>query len=295
MPSPTAPIRRILLAFAAIVLLGGANSVAVRVSNLGLPPFWGAALRFLVAGALFWAIVWWRRVPLPRGRALAGALIYGTLTIGLYYALLYWGLVYVTAGLTTVLLSLVPLLTFFAAVLHRQEAFTWRSLLGGLVAFAGILLAIGGQLRGAAPPMLPLLALMAAGLVLAEGTVIYKSFPHADPLAANAVCLSIGAPILLLISRLAGEPWALPAAPATWAAFAYLVLGGSLLLFYLYLYVLHVWTASATAYSFLLFPIAAVLLGYFLLGEPLTGRFVLGAIVVLLGVYFGAVKSADPV
>ena len=48
--------------------------------------------------------------------------------------------------------------------------------------------------------------------------------------------------------------------------FAYLVLIGSVVLFYLYLYVLARWTASATAYSFLLFPVVTVLIAAWLVG-----------------------------
>jgi hypothetical protein len=43
-------------AFVVLVVLGGGNFLAVRMSNLELPPFWGAGLRFGVAAALFGAI-----------------------------------------------------------------------------------------------------------------------------------------------------------------------------------------------------------------------------------------------
>ena len=69
--------RRILLAFAGVVLLAGSNIVAVRFSNRELDPFWGAGLRFLGASVILWALVARGRYPLPRGRALGGAFVYG--------------------------------------------------------------------------------------------------------------------------------------------------------------------------------------------------------------------------
>jgi drug/metabolite transporter (DMT)-like permease len=81
-----------LVAFAVLILIGGSNAVAVRFSNQELPPFWGAAARFLLAALIFWVILLVRRAALPRGRALLGAVLYGTLAIGVAYALLYWGL-----------------------------------------------------------------------------------------------------------------------------------------------------------------------------------------------------------
>lgn len=286
-PKTAAPERLVLLAFLVVILLGGSNAVAVRFSNQSLPPFWGAALRFMIAAALFWAVVRLRRVTLPRGRGLSGALIYGVLTIGVFYALMYWALTSVPASLTMVVLAIGPLLTLFIAVAHGQEALSARSLLGGLVAFGGILLAVGGQLGGQLP-LLPLLALLVAASALSYGNVLFKSFPRSDPLVVNALALTSGSILLLIVSRLAGESWALPTDPSTLATTAYLVLCGSLVLFYLYLYVLQRWTASATAYSFLLFPISATLMGALLLGEPVTPAFLLGGLVVMAGVYIGA-------
>jgi drug/metabolite transporter (DMT)-like permease len=89
----------------------------------------------------------------------------------------------------------------------------------------------------------------------------------------------------------AGEEWNLPTGSNTWAAFSYLVLIGSVVLFYLYLYVLARWTASATAYSFLLFPVATVVLAAWLMGEVVTTSFVMGGALVLAGVGVGAISG----
>jgi drug/metabolite transporter (DMT)-like permease len=78
-----------LLAFVLMLLLGGSNAVAVRFSNLELPPFWGATIRFGSAAVILWAIVLIRRVPIARGRVFFGVLIYGTHTVGVSYAFLY--------------------------------------------------------------------------------------------------------------------------------------------------------------------------------------------------------------
>src|SRR5688572_28445507 len=101
-----------IAAYAAMTLIAGSNFVAVRFSNQELQPFWGATLRFAVACALFFGVMRLRRAALPRGRALAGVAIYGALGFGAFYALLYWALRTVPAGIASVLVALVPLLTF---------------------------------------------------------------------------------------------------------------------------------------------------------------------------------------
>lgn len=285
------PAKLTLLAFLLMVILGGSNAVAVRFSNLELPPFWGAASRFVLASLIFWAIVITRRLPVPKDRALKGAVIYGALSIGLSYAFIYWALLTVSASLTMVVLALGPLLTFFLALAHGQETFRWQGLVGALVAFAGILIGVGDQI-GLSLPLLPLLALLGGAAAIAEGSVIYKSYPKGNPLAVNAIALSTGALMLLLLSAITGEAWSLPATSSTWLAFSYLVLVGSVMLFYLFLYVLDRWTASATSYSFLLFPIATIITAAWLLDEVITPRFLLGGAIVLVGVWVGALSAA---
>jgi drug/metabolite transporter (DMT)-like permease len=113
--------RATLLAFFGFVILSGSNFVGVRFSNFELPPFWGAALRFSVAGLLFFLIVALRRIQLPRGRALLGATVYGILSFGVSYAFAYYALVSLNAGLASVVLVLVPLATIFLAAAQGQE------------------------------------------------------------------------------------------------------------------------------------------------------------------------------
>ncbi len=281
------PDRTTLTAFALLILVGGSNAVAVRFSNFELPPFWGAAIRFGAAALIFWLIVFVRRFRVPRGRALMGLLLYGLLSVGISYALLYWALLRIQAGFTMVVLALGPLMTLILALLHGLERFRLRSFVGAGIAIAGILLAVGRGL-GTDVHLPSLLGIVLAVACISEGSVIYKLLPAAHPVTTNAVAATIGALFLLAGSLIAGEPWSLPATFNTWASFVYLVLIGSVGLFYLYLFVLSRWTASATNYSFLLFPIVTVFMGGWLLGEQITPALVIGGTVVLLGVWVGA-------
>jgi len=284
-----------LIAFVLFVLLGGSNAVAIRFSNHELPPFWGATIRFASAALIFWAIVLVRRIALPTGRALLGTLLYGVVAIGASYAFAYWSLVRVEAGRATVFLAFVPLMTLFLATAHGLETMSWRRVAGALIAVVGIVVVVGGGLGTTLT--LPLLLALIAGVVCnAEGAVIFKLLPKGNPVATNAVAFTTGAAVLAGASMLAGEKWSLPAAANTWAALTYLVVIGSVLVFYLYLFVLGRWPASRTAYGFVLLPVAAIPISAWLTGEVVTVSFVLGALVVLVGVWLGAIsRSPRPV
>jgi drug/metabolite transporter (DMT)-like permease len=279
--------RGTLLAFLGVVLFAGVNAVAVRASNAELAPFWGAALRFALAGAIFWLLVAVRRPRLPRGTALRGPLIYGLLAFGISYALLYYGLQAAHAGPGQVTLALVPLLTLLLAVAQGQERFHVRGLVGAMVSAAGIVVIFGDQLSGDVP-LLSLLALLAGAAVIAESAIVARGERGTDPYVMNAVGMTVGVAFLLGLSFLSGEPRTLPAQNATWLAVAYLVTFGSVAVFALALRVLHEWPASRAAYQFLLMPLVTIVVAASLVGEIPSPAFLVGGAIVLSGVYIGA-------
>jgi drug/metabolite transporter (DMT)-like permease len=286
------PDRLTLAAFIISVIFGGSNAVAVRFSNMELPPFFGAAMRFTAASLILFIVVFTMRLPLPKGRALAGTALAGMLAFGISYAFLYWSLVYVQAGLLQVLLALAPLLTFFFAWAHGLERFRWQTLIGGLVAVAGIAVIFWNQLSANAP-ILPIMAIVISAACFAESTILFKIVPKSHPITTNAVGMAVGAVVLFLASTFWGETALLPKMPSTWIAVGYLIVFGSIGVFVLTLFVLHRWTASATSYSLVLLPIVTLPVGAWLLGEAVTIGFLIGGGIVLLGVYIGAVAPPD--
>jgi drug/metabolite transporter (DMT)-like permease len=274
-------------AFLAIILVGGGNGVAVRFSDHELPPFWGATLRFGIAAFVLLALVIFRRVPLPRGSALTGAILYGVFGFGAAFALIYWGLERAPAGLGQVILALVPLLTFLFAVSQGLERFRSQSLAGALLALGGILVVFSDRLT-AAVPLASMLAIVLAAACMAESNVIVKKFPRSHPLATNAIAMSAGTAMLLGLSLVAGESRALPVQAQTWAAVAYVSLAGSVGVFSLFLYVIARWSASSSSYVMLLMPLVTVALAAGLAGETVSPAFLVGGLLVLAGVYVGA-------
>jgi drug/metabolite transporter (DMT)-like permease len=281
--------RRILAAFAGVVLLAGSNIVAVRFSNRELDPFWGAGIRFLGASVILWALVVRGRHPLPRGRALAGAVAYGMLSFLVAYAFFYWGSQEVPAGLGGTVMASVPLLTVILAAGHRLEPMRLRAIVGAVIAFAGIGLMSSGALAGDVS-ILSVLAIVVAAAAAAESGIVLKLLSSAHPVVTNAIGMSVGAVLLLLLSSLVGESWRAPASPSVWAAVGYLVVA-SPFLFMLIVYVIKRWTATGASFQFVLFPIVSVIGGAILLGEEVTTSLLLGAPLVLLGVYVGALSG----
>jgi drug/metabolite transporter (DMT)-like permease len=288
----TGPDRTTLAAFVAFVTLAGGNVIAVRsvsCEDCELDPFWAAASRFLLASLILTAIALVVRGGMPRGRALLGAALYGVLGFGAAFAFAYWGLQRVSAGLGAVFLATVPLLTFGFALLHRQERFRWDGLIGGVFAVAGMTVIFREGL-GAGVPFASLLSLFVAAVCFAETGIVVKAFPRVHPVSMNAIGLGVGGLMLLVLAVLYGESLVVPELEKTWFAQVYLVIFGSVLAFTLYVYVLRRWTASAVSYEGVLIPIVAILLASWLQDEEITWAFAAGSVLVLIGVYVGALR-----
>lgn len=283
--------RKILLAFAGVVLLAGSNIVAVRFSNRELDPFWGAGIRFLGASLILWALVVAGRHPLPRGRALGGAFVYGILSFLVAYAFFYWGSQEVPAGLGGTIMAAVPLLTVLLAAGHRLERLRPRGVLGAVVALAGIAVMSSGALSGDVS-LVSVLAVVVAAAAAAESGIVLKLLPSAHPVMTNAIGMSVGAVLLLTLSLITGESWGLPESPSVWGAVTYLAIA-SPFLFMLVIYVIQRWTATGASYQFVLFPIVSVIGGAVLLNEEVTFSLLLGAPLVLAGVYIGALSGSE--
>jgi drug/metabolite transporter (DMT)-like permease len=286
------PGRTTLAAFVTFVTLAGGNVLAVRsvsCEDCELDPFWAAASRFLLASLILAAIALVVRGGMPRGRALLGAVLYGVLGFGAAFAFAYSGLQRVSAGLGAVFLATVPLLTFAFALIHRQERFRWDGLIGGVFAVAGMAVIFREGL-GAGMPLGSLLALLAAAVCFAETGIVVKSFPRVHPISMNAIGLGVGGLMLLVLAWLYGDSMVVPELAKTWVAQAYLVLLGSVVAFSLYVYVLRRWTASAVSYEGVLIPIVAILLASWLQEEEITWAFAAGSVLVLIGVYVGALR-----
>lgn len=286
------PDKLTLLAYIFIVLFAGTNFVAVRFTVAELPPFWGATIRFAAAALIFWGIVLLRKSPFPDRRTLLGILLFGFLSIGASYAFLYWGLQSIPAGLTSVFIALAPLMTFFFAFFHGIEPFRWRGLFGGFLALAGIAYAFFEQ-PGGDLPALSVLAIIAGVACIAESTVVIKMIPRSDPFITNALAVTVGAATLVILSLLAGESWSLPIQRATWMSIIYLTLFGSVIMFYLFLFVVRRWTASATSFQFVLFPFVTVIVAGWLADETVNSAFILGGALTLVGVWIGALSSSS--
>jgi drug/metabolite transporter (DMT)-like permease len=270
-----------------LVTLAGGNAVGVKIATDELGGIWAAILRFGASGALFAVLMIPLHSPIPRGAALVGALTYGVLTFGAAFGLAFIAIPMTGAGAGQLLLGLVPLLTLILAPVHGLEPIRPRAILGSLIALAGVGILTADRIA-VDIPFTGIALGFAVALLLAEAGIVLKLTPRADPIASNAVGMLVGALILVPVSLLLREQWLLPTQPDTWAAMLYLVLPGSLAVFWLFIFVLRRWSASAASFEFLLIPLATIPFSALLTGEVITPIMLGAGAIILAGVYLGA-------
>lgn len=292
---PSLPLR--LAALAAITVIWGSTWAAIRLGLDGMPPFAGAALRFLVAAVLLLGVALWRRVPLGRSRRERGLwLLNGLLTFVCTYGIVYWVEQSVPSGLTAVLFATFPLfVALLAQVMLPAERLTVRTAVGAVIGFVGVAVIFSEDLASLAEPgarkaaaillVAPLLAAIASNAVKRWG-------PGIDPLSLSGVPMLLAAGVLGLGSWLfeRGRPVVLDA--VTVSAVLYLAVFGSAIAFYLYFWLLEHMAATRLALTNYLSPVVAVILGAMLFDERITARILLGGLLVIAGVAVTATARA---
>ncbi len=287
-----APDRATLAAFGAFVFIGGSVAVAIRYTFSEITPYSGALIRFTLAALIFWTLAWVQHAPVPRGKSLAGAVLYGTVGVGLPFLLIYWGLVKTPASVYSTIMSVNPLLTLFFASLHGIESIRGRNLFGALLAIAGIVLITSSSLTAGVQISVPhaLSALLAAAC-FAESGIIFKLIPKNHIFITSAIAMTVGTLFMLASITLMGETVVLPASLGVWLVLLYTATFGSVGTYGLYLFALRRWTASSMSYSMVLSPLVTIGLAATLGGESITWLILGGAALILAGVWFGALSG----
>lgn len=288
-------------AFAAVYVLWGSTYLAIKFALESLPPFWMASSRFLIAGALLY--VWARRRGEPKPTRIhwrSAVVVGGLLLLGGN-----GGVVFaeqrVPSGLAALLVATVPLWMVMLDGAGRG----WRRpplqvLLGVALGLAGVALLVGPGHFAGGHGVDPLGAgvLLLGALCWATGSLYSRRAPlPSSPLLGTAMEMLGGGACLAVAGLLSGEWHRLDlaaASPRSLLAVAYLVIFGSLVGFTAYVWLLRVCTPPLVATYAYVNPVVAVFLGWAFAGEPVTGRTLLAAAVIVGAVVLITTYRARP-
>ena len=277
-------------AYAACVLIWGTTWFAIKVSLTGMPPIFGAGVRFIVAAAVLYALAFGLRIDVRRHTPPFHLIAVLAITMfGINYALTYLAETHLASGLVAVIFGTMPFFIFGFAHVMLGERADRNTIVGALLALAGVaVISLVGNVRG---DVLYIAAVLVASASSAYANVYLKRFADAEPLATLPPAMLL-AGIGLAMFGLGFERVDLARAtqPSSLAALAYLAVCGSAVAFYFNHWLLQRISSGAMGLSALMIPVMAVAVGALFGGEVFGPRDLLGAAMVVGGVSLSLVR-----
>lgn len=280
-----------LLAFATIYFVWGSTFLAIRVGVREVPPFVFAAMRFFTAGIVLYAWMRARGTPSPTRRQWASASLQALLIFVLDYGLLFWAEQRVPSGIAAVMMATIPAFMALSEILIlRTQKLTLRLGLALLVGLAGVAVLVSHSLNlGDAPiDTRGAVALVVASISWSLAAALSRKIPLPESKVMSSGSQMLAGGILLAVAAaLLGEFRGFHAQAVSshaWLALVYLTVAGSIVGFTAYVWLLHHESPTKVGTYAYVNPAVAVLVGYFLGGEAIGARTVLGTFLVLVSV-----------
>jgi drug/metabolite transporter (DMT)-like permease len=280
---------KIWLALLSLYIVWGSTYLAIRFAVETIPPFFHASLRFLIAGIILYI---WRRAagdPAPTTSNWKATAIVGAALLLGGNGLVAWAEKTVPSGIAALMIATSPFwLTLFESFRAGGAKPSWQAILGLIVGFGGVFLLIGpAEITGAEESFdtFGTILLLLAPFFWSMGSIYAKNadMPKSTLLSTGMQMLT-GAVALFLVSVVKGELSGFSfglVSMRSWLGLLYLITFGSLVGFVSYGWLLHNAPISLVSTYAYINPVVAVLLGNLLADEPLNGRILVAAAIII--------------
>jgi drug/metabolite transporter (DMT)-like permease len=285
------PRWKTLLAFGFIYFVWGSTYLAIRVGVHEVPPLMFAAMRFFAAGAALYGWTMLRGEQAPNARQWISACVLAALIFVGDYGLLFWAEIRVPSGIAAVMMATIPVFIALGEIVFLgTQRMTWRLGIALIVGIAGVAVLTLRTLNLSGMPVEPLgaAALIVAAACWGVATILTRKLelPASKVVSSGAQMLA-GGIMLFAASAAFGEFGRFDVrkvSSGAWWALAYLVVVGSIIGFTAYIWLLHHQSPTKVGTYAYVNPVVAVVVGYFLGGEELGMRTVVGPALVIVSV-----------
>lgn len=270
------PLKDLLIGLG-IIAIWAFNIIVIKLGVEDLPPLLVTVLRFMLVAVLVVPFTRISRQQLPW--ILLLAVTFG----GLHFPLLFLGLQQSEAGTGALLVQMgTPFATLLAAMFLKEKLGP-RRVVGLILAFGGVVVLAGGP---SLPPPAATALLLASAFFWAVSTMIIKLAPPIAPLTMTGWISLFAIPLVALGSWIFEDDQWLALHQASWAgwgAVVYTAVMSSIAAYGLWYWLLQKHPVSRVVPLTLLMPVFAVILGVWLLDDPLGINKVAGGVMVVAG------------
>jgi drug/metabolite transporter (DMT)-like permease len=287
------PAWKTLPAFAIIYFVWGSTFLAIRVGVREVPPLLFASMRFFTAGIVLFGWLRLRGTPSPSRREWVAASVLAVCIFVADYGLLFWAEQRVPSGIAAVMLATIPVFMALSEIIFlRTQRLTVRLALALLVGIGGVAVLLSRSLSlslGEAPiDRAGAVALVVAAMSWSIASALTRKLPLPSSKAMSAGAQMLAGGIMLaLAAAIFGEFRGFDiqaVSRGAWVALAYLIVAGSIVGFTAYVWLIHHESPTKVGTYAYVNPVVAVIVGYFLGGETVGPRTLLGTLLVLVSV-----------
>ncbi len=273
-------------------ILWSSASAAGKFGLQSSEPLTLFTFRFLVAGVLLLGFSLTQENPrLPRSHEWWQLTLFGLLNTALYLGIFILALKEVAASITTLLLALNPLMISVITSLWLKRKIAFREWVSIALGITGVGIATFPLVRNGYASLLGLALLVVSMFMYSLGAVYYSSVPwKLSRATVNGWQVLIGG-VLLMPFTLYYEGSLTHYDFRFWMSLAWLVIPVSIGAVQLWLYLLKEDAVRASLWLFLC-PVFGLIYASVLLHEPFTRYTALGAVLVLVSLYWGQQKTA---
>ena len=277
--------RYVVLAFALLVVFWGSSFSVVKVGLEYAPPMLFAGLRTLLGGSamVITALAWGGNPHLRRDWPVF--LLLSAFNVVFFIGFQTLAILNLPSGTAAVLVYLQPILVGLMAWLILGEALPASKVVGLVLGFLGI---VAVSIEGISGSISALGVMFGAGSAFfwAMGTVFFKRFQdRVSAMWAVALPFLVGGVVLTTFSY-ATERWAeVSLTGVLFASLGYAALIGVALSWLIWFTLVRAGEASRVAAYIFFVPLAGIVLGALFLGERLTVSLLVGAALIVAGIY----------
>ncbi|RAS77150.1 DMT family transporter [Priestia endophytica] len=283
------------LLFGLLCLIGGTTWAFQKTGLEGSLPFWSAGMRFLIASILIAGYLFLNRKLSVSKEVLIISLLNGLMYFAIPFGSVYWASLYLPSGLVSVLAASISVFALLINRLFKGTPASKGQKMGVILSLFGIIFVFGNQLliKGDVIELIAmaviLVAMFGSALITIQVQMRIKSLPI---MTFNSLSMFSGGTILLILSLIL-EDGSRTFSGSSLFSLLYLAIVGSVLGFWINIYLLKQWHISkATAHLFIS-PIIALYVGFIFLDETLNNQIYIGTIFVLIGVVFINLKRKE--
>lgn len=283
--------------YIACMLIWGLNFIAVKIQGTDASLEVSLLYRSIIAFVLFYILLKIKRIKILKANINYLTVIgFGVCNFAVSYLLLYYGTIYSTAALVTLIFSLKAIITPIFLCIVFKTKLERKIFIGGSLGLLSVIVILYPDIHTISPNFILGIGLAFLGTIITSvGDTLsyYNNKKQIEPITANTIGMISAIIFITLITLINGKNIHFPNSLNYWIGLFYLAILASFVAWLFYLYLIKNVGAAESSYMVAMFPaiggFASVIIGE----STVSVNLIIGILLAMLGAYV-ALRKGDP-